>query len=166
MTDVELKSMYAKHPKLKQLTLRGRFRYKIASIIRDMEGMGYKPWLFEGKRTLARQKKLVAQGRSRTMNSYHLPGRDGLSRAADIVQNDKDPWSTTEEDRKFWLTLGRLATINGLLWGGTWLDTKTSSRRAKLIAFITDRTKPWKPQNYKGATGWDMPHCQTVGVPK
>lgn len=39
----------------------------------------------EGVRTLAMQKQYVAQGKSQTMASRHLPGKDGLGHAVDLV---------------------------------------------------------------------------------
>lgn len=41
--------------------------------------------VFEGLRALERQKKLVAARVSRTLNSKHLPNKDGLSEATDLV---------------------------------------------------------------------------------
>jgi peptidoglycan L-alanyl-D-glutamate endopeptidase CwlK len=38
-----------------------------------------------GTRTVAEQKVLVAKGASRTMNSRHIPGRDGFSHAIDVA---------------------------------------------------------------------------------
>lgn len=38
-----------------------------------------------GARTVAQQRVLVAKGASKTMNSRHIPGRDGLSKAIDIA---------------------------------------------------------------------------------
>lgn len=38
-----------------------------------------------GVRTLAEQKVLVAQGASKTMNSRHIPGKDGYSKAVDLA---------------------------------------------------------------------------------
>ncbi|RYD61794.1 MAG: M15 family peptidase, partial [Verrucomicrobiaceae bacterium] len=34
----------------------------------------------EGVRTPARQKKLVAEGKSKTLNSRHIPGKDGFGK--------------------------------------------------------------------------------------
>lgn len=44
--------------------------------------------VLEVLRTLARQKELVAKGASTTMNSRHLAGADGKSRAIDIAPLD------------------------------------------------------------------------------
>ena len=41
--------------------------------------------VLEVLRTVDRQRQLVAQGASKTMNSRHLPGKDGKSRAVDIA---------------------------------------------------------------------------------
>lgn len=40
--------------------------------------------VLEGARTKARQTKLLAAGASMTMNSRHIPGRDGLAHAVDL----------------------------------------------------------------------------------
>lgn len=53
---------------------------KRAAAISDVEFT-----VLEVLRTVARQRQLVAQGASRTMNSRHLPGKDGKSRAVDIA---------------------------------------------------------------------------------
>lgn len=44
--------------------------------------------VLEVLRSVARQKQLVASGASKTMNSRHLPGKDGLARAVDIAPLD------------------------------------------------------------------------------
>ena len=46
------------------------------------------PWplqIIEGVRTVERQRELMAQGASKTMNSRHIPGVDGLSKAVDVA---------------------------------------------------------------------------------
>ena len=40
--------------------------------------------VLETLRTVERQKELVKAGASQTMNSRHLPGKDGLARAVDL----------------------------------------------------------------------------------
>lgn len=39
----------------------------------------------EGARTITRQEQLVAKGASRTMNSKHIPAKDGFARAVDLA---------------------------------------------------------------------------------
>ncbi len=41
--------------------------------------------IIDGKRTLAEQVKNVAKGVSKTMESKHLPGADGLGHAVDVM---------------------------------------------------------------------------------
>lgn len=41
--------------------------------------------IIEGVRTLERQKQLYAQGASKTLNSRHIPGADGLAKAMDFA---------------------------------------------------------------------------------
>lgn len=41
--------------------------------------------VIEGVRTVERQKILVAQGASKTMNSRHIPGKDGYAKAVDLA---------------------------------------------------------------------------------
>ena len=49
----------------------------------------------EGLRTLDRQKRLVAAGASRTMNSKHLKQSDGFGHAADLI-----PWGDFDGNGK------------------------------------------------------------------
>lgn len=50
--------------------------------------------VFETKRTLEKQKEYVEKGTSKTMNSKHLPDKNGIVRAVDIVPyvNGKNTW--------------------------------------------------------------------------
>jgi peptidoglycan L-alanyl-D-glutamate endopeptidase CwlK len=41
--------------------------------------------VIEGVRTLARQEQLVKAGASRTLNSRHIPGKDGFGKAVDVM---------------------------------------------------------------------------------
>lgn len=51
--------------------------------------------VFESKRDLATQRKYVAEGSSKTMNSKHIPDANGIVRAVDIVPyvNGKYDWN-------------------------------------------------------------------------
>jgi peptidoglycan LD-endopeptidase CwlK len=83
--------------------------------------------ILEVQRTLARQKELVAKGASKTMNSRHLVGKDGKSRAVDIAPLDggQVSWS--------WPLYFKLAPIIKqaakemgvpIEWGGDWRSFK------------------------------------------
>lgn len=83
--------------------------------------------VLEVVRTLARQKELVAKGASKTMNSRHLPGPDGKSRAIDIAPLDGGQVSWA------WPLYFKLAPIIKqaakevgvpIEWGGDWRTFK------------------------------------------
>lgn len=83
--------------------------------------------ILEVQRTLARQKELVAKGASKTMNSRHLPGADGKSRAVDIAPLDGGQVSWA------WPLYFKLAPIIKqaakdvgvpIEWGGDWKSFK------------------------------------------
>jgi peptidoglycan L-alanyl-D-glutamate endopeptidase CwlK len=83
--------------------------------------------VLEVLRTPARQKELVRTGASKTMNSRHLPGADGKSRAVDIAPLDGGQVSWA------WPTYHKLAPIikqaakdEGvpITWGGDWRTFK------------------------------------------
>lgn len=76
-----------------------------------------------GPRTVAEQKVLVAKGASKTMNSRHIPGKDGYSKAVDVamVLNGKLKWD--------WPLYAKMAVamqaaaskeMVPLEWGGSW----------------------------------------------
>jgi peptidoglycan L-alanyl-D-glutamate endopeptidase CwlK len=80
-----------------------------------------------GARTLEEQKKLLKQGATRTLNSRHIPGKDGFSKAVDfaVTIDGKVRWD--------WPLYSRLAVIvkeaarlEGVpvTWGGDWVSFK------------------------------------------
>lgn len=79
----------------------------------------------EGIRTLERQKELVAKGKSKTMNSRHLPGADGRSKAVDVVcyDNGKVTWNL-EWYRRLCVEIRATAKRLGIsvIWGNDWDD--------------------------------------------
>ncbi len=62
--------------------------------------------VLEGLRSLERQEDLVAQGKSKTMNSKHLPQDDGYGHALDLA-----PWPIDWNDRE------AFAHLSGILRG-------------------------------------------------
>ena len=83
--------------------------------------------VLEVLRTKARQQELVAKGASRTMNSRHLAGPDGKSRAVDIAPMDSGQVSWS------WPLYNKLAPIIKqaakdvgvpIEWGGDWRTFK------------------------------------------
>ncbi len=107
--------LQAAHPDLRKVIER-------AAALSDMDFT-----VLEVLRTVARQRELVARGASRTMNSRHLPGPDGLSRAVDIAPLDGGQVSWA------WPQYHRLAPIIKqaakdvgvpIEWGGDWRSFK------------------------------------------
>jgi peptidoglycan L-alanyl-D-glutamate endopeptidase CwlK len=77
----------------------------------------------EGVRTLVRQKKLVAEGKSKTLNSRHIPGKDGLGKAVDlwVLKNGTVTWEQADYVRlsKFVLQAAKELGV-AIRWGGDW----------------------------------------------
>ena len=78
-------------------------------------------------RTVAEQKLLVKKGASKTMNSRHIPGKDGYAKAVDfaITLNGKVRWD--------WPLYSKLADLMKqaariekipITWGGDWKSFK------------------------------------------
>ena len=95
---------------------------KRAAAISDLDFI-----VLEVLRTVERQRELVKQGASKTMNSRHLPGKDGKSRAVDIAPmiGGQVTWD--------WPLYRRLAPIIKqaakdvgvpIEWGGDWRSFK------------------------------------------
>lgn len=77
----------------------------------------------EGVRTIERQRKLVAEGKSKTLNSRHIPGRDGLGKAVDLwaMPDGRVSWEQRHyvEMAKHVLTAAQELGI-AIRWGGDW----------------------------------------------
>lgn len=88
--------------------------------------------VFESKRTLEKQKEYVAKGTSKTTNSKHIPDKDGIVRAVDIVPyiNGKYDWN----EKYFHDIVKKIKTVANELYPGE-------------LEFGYD----W---------GWDMPHIE------
>lgn len=83
--------------------------------------------LFETRRTLERQKELLAKGYTKTLNSRHFPNANGLSEAMDLVLyiDGKPTWDTSKI--YYYQFLGeRIMEEFGdvLTWGGKWQSFK------------------------------------------
>lgn len=77
----------------------------------------------EGVRTLARQKTLVAEGKSKTLNSRHIPGRDGLGKAVDlwVIKGGTIVWDQASyvELSQYVLQAAKELGVS-IRWGGDW----------------------------------------------
>ena len=117
------------------------FRAKLEELVRRLEAKGYKPWIYETKRTQARQAWLYASGRTRAgskVTNVEQVGNHGRGRAADVIDGRAHPtrkgerigwgtWSGKDGDSdaaamadRFFDDLGADAEALGLTWGGRW----------------------------------------------
>jgi peptidoglycan L-alanyl-D-glutamate endopeptidase CwlK len=83
--------------------------------------------VLEGIRTVARQRTLVAEGASKTMNSRHIPAKNGYGHAVDIAPmiGGKVSWDWPLY-HKLAPFVKRAAKQEGvpIEWGGNWRDFK------------------------------------------
>jgi hypothetical protein len=144
---------------LTKVTERDGFRSKIQATLDNLKAKGESGKIDPGVlRTVAQQRELVRKGYSKTMNSYHLPGPDGLSRAVDLVDAKKG-WNAS---KRFWLLVGANAEYRGLGWGG--LFGLNATQRAAVLQAINDlRRAGWPKGNHKAyqvQLGWDVAHVE------
>ena len=115
----------ARRQGLNNTRLRGLHRVlirKVRAVLRDLEGHGWKPLIAEGIRTVEQQRAKVRAGVSKTMNSKHLPQRDGYGWAADVI-DCRYAWNIKQYPAQvvaFRRDLGSSAEAHNLTWGGRW----------------------------------------------
>lgn len=99
-----------------------------------------------GVRTLAEQKVLKANGASRTLNSRHIPGKDGLSKAVDFA------CSINGQIRWDWPLFFKMANAMKsaaraenvpIRWGGSW--SLLSALRSPITASCLSKSFPDGP---------------------
>lgn len=110
-----------------QAKLAKTFEPVVISIMQELRRDGFDPVITSGLRSEALQRKLVAQGRSPILHSFHLIGR-----AADMV--DKATLYELPAAKPFFLALGSAALRRGLSWGGLW--DLPAKQRAKLETLL------------------------------
>lgn len=100
------------------------FKAKLIKVLERMRARGLDAWVFEGVRTLERQKYLYSLGRrgragerpvTWTMHSNHIPDADG-GRAADVISASQK-WGAPPA---FWEALHQEAEREGLVSGMSW----------------------------------------------
>lgn len=83
--------------------------------------------VLEGVRTAERQKTLVDSGASQTLNSRHIPGRDGFSKAVDLgawVDGEiRWDWPLYHKIAKAMKTAAQELGVP-IEWGGDWRTFK------------------------------------------
>lgn len=106
----------------KLLSMEPVFRRKVKLVLATLRREGFQPKIFFGWRSVAVQKRLVAQGRSQVLFSFHNAQKpDGTPNAyaADIIDK-RWGWGDQAEENGFWDALGEAANGVGLVWGGDW----------------------------------------------
>ena len=81
----------------------------------------------EGVRTLGRQHSLYNQGKSRTLNSRHIPGADGLGKAIDVMAyiDGKGTWDWRYYEQIAAAFKQASQELNiAIDWGGNWTTFK------------------------------------------
>jgi peptidoglycan L-alanyl-D-glutamate endopeptidase CwlK len=125
--------------------------------------------VYEGIRTIERQKKLVASGASKTLNSMHIPQKDRTGGSQDILGHAVDlvPW-IDGEPRWEWgpcfaiaTAVDKAATEQGVAqlfcWGGVWdrwlsqYGGTPENMKAEVAAYAA---------RHPGPDFVDGPHCQ------
>jgi peptidoglycan LD-endopeptidase CwlK len=113
---------------IKDLQKLGDAHPDLEKVIRRVAELSDIPFaVLEVRRTMERQRQLVAKGASKTMKSRHLPGKDGKSRAVDIapLDNGQVSWA--------WPLYYKLAPVVKqaakelgvpIEWGGDWKTFK------------------------------------------
>jgi peptidoglycan L-alanyl-D-glutamate endopeptidase CwlK len=85
------------------------------------------PVVTDGTRTVAEQRVLVARGASKTMNSRHIPGRDGMSKAIDVAfifgKQLRWDWPLYAAFAKHMKIAAAERGIK-IVWGGDWKSFK------------------------------------------
>jgi hypothetical protein len=91
----------------------GYFRDRVLIVLCGLRLQGFNPYVFEGRRTLARQAWLLAHHFSTILKSRHCVGK-----AVDIA-DAKLAWAASGA---FWKALGeQVHRVEGLTWGGSWV---------------------------------------------
>tara|TARA_X000001036_G_scaffold108723_1_gene101903 strand:- start:11577 stop:12062 length:486 start_codon:yes stop_codon:yes gene_type:complete len=120
----------------------------------------------EGVRSLERQKKLKAEGRSQTLNSMHIPQKDGYSWAVDLLGYDSDGKVSWEFPIYFNIMTSIISSAHelgyGIRWGGCWhlsncvLAYPEMTCEEMMDDYISQRKNANPPRKYF----LDLPHIE------
>ena len=112
--------------------------------------------VIDGVRTVAKQKELFAAKKTTTMNSMHLPQKDGFSHAVDLMpyKTGTNAFSGKQDDTM------RFAFLAGLMWK-TSEDLYAKGLTTHKITWGMDWDRDYQ---YDDHTFKDAPHFQLVKV--
>jgi hypothetical protein len=148
--------------KLLELTNARRFRSNVEGLLTELRARGENPTIHQALRSVAQQRRNVTRGVSQTQNSQHIAGADGLSRAADVV-DERLLWGASE---RFWLIIGAYAFRNNFGWGGLFGRRRLAQQNLIIDKIIECEEADWPEATdpvYRGANtlrGWDPAHVQ------
>lgn len=140
------------HNAAKQRELHAWLRPKVAVILADLEGHGWRPRIQQAWRSMEAQAEAYRLGHSKVRWGFHnAEDEQGMPEAlaADIV-DDNRPYNET---RPFLMQLAASASAHGLETG---IRFGLSRERRRRLAEALTR-KEW---HYSGPIGWDPWHVQ------
>jgi hypothetical protein len=129
-------------------------------ILGELRSAGWRPIVHhEAFRSLETESQKVAEGKSKTLNSWHVVGTQGRLRhgrnfvdivhgnAADVI-DERWGWNgpAANPHFQFWLDLGRVAKKYGCRWGGDWKHFKDVAHIEFL--FIDEPPQPRPTSDY------------------
>ena len=133
------------------------FRARVAQVIKDMEGKGFRPRIQDAHRSIADQLQAFEDGFSKVKFGFHnVTGAGGQPEALGVDMLDDD--NPIDPPRKYLITLASVAQKNGL-HSGIFFDLKPDAARKKLQKAI---------DNLNFATsikmGFDPTHLEPTGI--
>jgi hypothetical protein len=135
------------------------FQWRLNMILGELRSLGWQPVVHhEAVRTIEQEAQKVKEGKSHTLNSWHVRSTIGLLRhskrtvdvvhgnAADIIDK-RWGWDgpAANQHFKFWLDLGRVAKKYGCRWGGDW--THRDMAHIEFL-FIDEPPQPRRTSDY------------------
>jgi hypothetical protein len=132
------------------------FRRKVAAILADLEGHGFRPRIQEAWRSPVRQRQLLADGFTKVRWGMHnATTEDGNpdALAVDILDDDQP----NKESTKFLLMLAASAKAHGCVTGIDW--GLAQEDRDTIRSAIVSRDSEAKIE-----VGWDPCHVQIGGI--
>ena len=132
------------------------FRKKVAAILADMEGHGWRPRIQEAWRSPARQRQLLAEGFTKVRWGMHCATTESGkpdALAVDILDDDRP----NNEGTRFLLMLASSAKAHGCLTG---IDWGLSSKRKETVREAVAK----RDFDAKVSVGWDPCHVQIGGI--
>ncbi len=108
----------------KLLSLEPAFRATIEQVIAALKGQAFQPKIVFAWRSVAVQKKLFDEKKTKVLFSFHNaqhPDGTPNALAVDIIDT-RWAWTDAAKTNGFWSALGAAGKELGLVWGGDWTD--------------------------------------------